>query len=101
MAADKSHIEDLPLSVRKELANKEYRTWTLTEGEYFDAKDTEDNWCVARAVKVDSVRVSLQYDAWGARYNEVLLSLTPRLTSSLPPKCSHLDTSRRGIQDKY
>lgn len=37
----------------------------LAEGEYIDAKDSVDKWCVAIITHLNSDYVGLHYEGWG------------------------------------
>ena len=43
----------------------------LAVGEYIDAKDSVDKWCVAIITRLDSDYVGLHYEGWGSRYDIV------------------------------
>ncbi len=67
----KTPVEDLPLSDRVKLAEAYKLSQEIAVGDFIDAKDTVDNWCVATVLKVDAGEVHLNYDGWSSKYDFV------------------------------
>ena len=71
MATPLLKVEELPLNTRKTLADAEYAKRDIKVGEYFDALDTSNSWCVAEALEVQNGEVFFRYDAWANKYSTV------------------------------
>ena len=68
-------------------ANNTQKTLDLLDL-YVDAKDSVNNWCVARIIdhKLQAGRITIHFDGWSPRYDEV----------SIPPKTFNFTVSFLG-----
>jgi hypothetical protein len=41
----------------------------FTPGSYIDAKDTCDNWMVAKIIKTDGKNIEINFDGWNKKWN--------------------------------
>jgi hypothetical protein len=59
--------------VGSELNQQSKKTLDLLDV-YIDAKDSVNNWCVAKIIDHDLInnRISIHFDGWSARYDETV-----------------------------
>jgi len=46
-------------------------TKDLKIGSYLDVKDTASTWCLAQVTKFTTSQITIHYDGWGTKYDEV------------------------------
>lgn len=68
-------IEQLPLAERIKLAES-FKPFEGLKPDYLiDAKDTVNTWCMARVLKADDKEVTVAYDGWSSRYDDVCFEI--------------------------
>jgi len=68
-------------------------------GDYYDARDKQDDWIPAQVKEVSGSRVSMGYEGWGADYDEWFDKADPRI-QKLGTHTSELQRSNIGKQKK-
>lgn len=72
MDTQKTNIEELPIAERLKLAESLNYFAQISPGCYIDAKDETDKWCMCNVLKINANEISVNFDGWSSRYDEVL-----------------------------
>lgn len=64
-------VEELPLAERIKLAETVNPYKDLKPGCFVDAKDTVNNWCAAQIIKMEGNEITINYDGWSNKFNDV------------------------------
>lgn len=81
-------------------ANNTQKTLDLLDL-YVDAKDSVNNWCVARIIdhKLQAGRITIHFDGWSPRYDEEVRITSSRIAAFRKYTAGYTGQTRAALRD--